>query len=556
MATSRRTLVLLLLLSSLQQAQLIARAPLAAQDTVEFVSVAQRIEADGLAATIRRERVAPLFPASVYATHSALTAAGLLEPTAWGRAAQIAAAVPLVLAVIPVFLLARKLAGPDAALVASILFCLLPATSRLGADGISDGLHLCLAAWALWCLIEVFDATAPRACGWALGSGVFVGAALLCRAEVLVLAPWMMLTASLREARTRTMRAFVAYVGLIACFGCGCLTCLVPLVAAGVTEPLEISARLQGRESASTVRPLNERPAGRDPARADELHSFADPIVRDGVVLEFGRKDRSRSIRVLDVGPACLLYGHEFLQACGYITLPLALVGAWSLERKRVAAGPWLVLAAFVVTFLMLLFAAVLMLGYVTSRHFLLPVMALLPAAGLGLVVVTERIQRRFTMPEVGPLVRRLAAVVGVGCLLTTLLPPHHTHAAHRSAADWLRSEADAAALVLDQHGWTALSSGRPTYRFDEAETALTDPRLRYVVVERIDLEARSPRGKSLRAVLGSADQAHLRFADVRGRSAHDVLLFARTPDDAHALRLAAQPDAPSFARRNPSHAR
>jgi 4-amino-4-deoxy-L-arabinose transferase-like glycosyltransferase len=551
-----RTLGLLLLLSSLQQVQFIARAPLAAQDAVEFVSVAQRIEADGLAATIRRERVAPLFPTIVYATHSVLTAAGVLDPTAWGRAAQIAAAVPLVFALIPVFLLARKLAGPDAALVASLLFCLLPATSRLGADGISDSLHLSLAAWALWCLVEACEATSRNVFAWGLAAGGFVGAALLCRAEVLLLAPLIMLVASIRVPRPRTTRAFVAYVSLLACFACGCLTCLVPLVAAGVTESVEIYDRVRGGAPASTVRPLNENPSDRDPARADELQSFADPIVKGGVVLEFGRKDRSRSSRVLDVDAACLLFAHEFLQACGYITLPLALVGAWSLDRKR-AVGPWLLLAFVVATFLVTLFCAVLILGYVTSRHFLLPVMALLPAAGLGLVVVARWIQRRFALPDAGPIVRRLGAVVGIGCLLTTLLPPHHTHAAHRSAADWLRSEADATALVLDQHGWTALSSGRPTYRFDEAEAALTDPRLRYVVVERIDLEAASPRGKSLRAVLGSAAQAHVLFADVRGRSAHDVLLFSRTPDDAYALRSTAPPVVSSLtARRNPSHAR
>lgn len=531
--------MLLVLLSSLQQVRLIARAPLAAQDAVEFVSVAQRIEADGLAATIRREQVAPLFPATVCATHAVLESVGLIDSAAWGRAAQIAAAVPLVLAVVPVFLLARRLAGPEAALIASLLFCLLPATSRLGADGISDALHLCLAAWALWGLIEACAATDRQACVWALLSGACVGAALLCRVEVLVLAPSVLLAASLRVPRPRTSHALVAFVGLIGCFGCGCLTGLIPLVAAGVTEPAEIAARLQGGRPASTVRPLNESPADRDSARADELHSFAEPIVRDGVVLEFGRKDPARSIRVTDAAAACRLYAHEFLQACGYITLPLAAIGLWSLGRRGITSGPWLLVASFVATFLALLFGAVLMLGYVTSRHFFLPMIALLPAAGLGLMVVAAWICDRFAARNAalpvgaGTIARRLAAAVAVGCVVATLLPPHHTHAAHRHAADWLRSSSAADDLVLDQHGWTALSSGRPTYRFDEAETALVDPRLRYVVVERIDLEARSPRGKSLRAVLGSAAEAEFCFADVRGRSEHDVLVFHRAPGDA-----------------------
>lgn len=541
MFSLRRTLVLLLLLSSLQQVRLIARAPLAAQDAVEFVSVAQRIEADGLAATIRRERVSPLFPATVYATHAVLHDAGLLDSAAWGRAAQIAAAVPLVLAVIPLFLLARRLAGPEAALIASLLLCLLPATSRLGADGISDALHLCLAAWALWGLIEACEATERRAVGWALFAGGFVGAALLCRVEVLVLAPFMLLVASLRVPRPRTLRAFVAYVGLIVCFGLGLSTAIVPLVAAGVTAPREIAERLQGGRPAATDRPLNGDGVIRADARADA------PLSHLGTMLEFGRKDPTRSIRVTDVASACRLYAHEFLQACGYVTLPLALVGLWSLG-KRTLSGPWLPAASFAATFLAILFCAVLVLGYVTSRHFLLPVMALLPAAGLGVSVVAAWICNRLAARsaaapiDAGTITRRLAGTIAVGCLATTLLPPHHTHAAHRYAADWLRSSSAADALVLDQHGWTALSSGRPTYRFDEAETALTDPRLRYVVVERIDLEANSPRGQSLRAVLGSAEDSYLQFADVRGRSAHDVLVFHRERGDPWLFTMTCRP--------------
>lgn len=563
MKSARFVLPLLMLLCAAQQARLIAQAPLAAQDAVEFVAVAQRIQADGLAATIRGERVAPLFPYSIYLTHTSLTSFGLLDEHAWGRAAQIAAAISAILAVVPIFLLARRLVGPDGAWIAGLLYCFLPAASRLGADGISDAPHLCLAAFAMWSFIEACQAferpemELRRALAWSLAAGGFAGAALLCRAEVVMFVPAVALIGALGLSPPRRTRTILLSTGVAGCFAVGLTTSLVPYVACGVLEPMEIFDRLQGGSSASTDRPLNAAVAERDLAHNGGDAASPDQIVRNGVILEFGRKDRSRSSRTLEVGAASRLYLHEFLQACGYVVLPLALVGAWSL-RTRLGSRPWLFLGFFGFHHLFFVLVWLLLWGYVTSRHFLLPVVALLPAAGAGVVVIAERLRSRFAAHRPTTRLRQgLTAALVVGCFCATLQPPHHTHAAHRHAADWLRSQADAEGFVLDQQGWTALSTGRPTYRFDEAETALTDPRVRYVLVERIDLEAASPRAKSLRAVLGSADRAAQCFADVRGRALHDVLLFARTPDDALALRNSVSAHFDSLAaRRNPSHAR
>lgn len=561
---SARTLILLLtLLCAAQQARLIAQAPLAAQDAVEFVAVAQRIQAEGLAPTIRSEPVAPLFPYSVYLTHTALTSLRLLDAAAWGRAAQIAAAVSAILAVVPIFLFARRLAGRDAALVAGILYCLLPATSRLGADGTSDALHLCLAAFALWSFCEAcqvferLETKLRRALAWSFTAGTFAGAALLCRAEILMFLPAVALIGLFGLSRPRRPRPLLSSYVLASCFALGFSASIVPYVAAGVFAPAEIAERLQGGGSASTDRPLNAPLAAWESEQNVDVRPPGELLVRDGAILEFGRKDRTRSLRTLEVGAASRLYLHEFLQACGYVVSPLALVGLWALGT-RLGSRPWMFLWFFVTFYLVMSCAWVLMVGYVTSRHFLLPVVAMLPAAGLGLMSVAERLRVRFAANRsTTRAVHALTGALAIGCLAATLQPPHHTHAAHRRAADWLRSPAAADGFVLDQQGWTALSTGRPTYRFDEAETALTDPRLRYVLVERIDLEAPSRRGKSLRAVLGSADRATECFADVRGRSRHDVLLFARTPNDAFALRNPSPPqDSPLVARRKSSDAR
>jgi hypothetical protein len=112
--------------------------------------------------------------------------------------------------------------------------------------------------------------------------------------------------------------------------------------------------------------------------------------------------------------------------------------------------------------------------------------------------------------------------------LIVTSHPLHESHVQHRRAADWLHANAEPLTAVLDQQGYTALYTGRTTYRFDAAENAFADSLLAYTLVERADLEADTRRGASLRTVLGGADRAVARFDDERGRREHDVLIFTR----------------------------
>ncbi|MCE9604508.1 MAG: glycosyltransferase family 39 protein [Planctomycetia bacterium] len=541
-------LALLMLLSLAQQWRLIAHAPLPAQDAVEFVGIAQQIQFDGAAATIRSQPVAPLFPLLLYATHAALTGVGLLDDAAWGRAAQVAAALPLLLAVVPVGLLSWRLVGREAGLLAAILFCVLPASSRLGADGISDSLHLCLAAWSLWALVVASERVGRSACAWSLLSGALVGAALLCRAEALVIAGAVALaTVPVLGARWRYSAAFA----------CGCLVCLVPYVASGVTGATEIAERLRGGATASSERPLNRNSVSDDRISSETESAEAAPLYQDEKPLLFGRKDRSRSIRLQNIWAVTLAYCGEFLQAGGYFVLPLAVIGIGALRHRKLHPS-FSLLGLFTAIFCLVAFIFAARQGYIASRHFLLPVLAMLPYASAGLVAIGQQLRTRFFADsDTRGIARGLTTALAGACVLVTLRPLHGTHTAHRRAADWLRSSAAVEGTVLDQHGWTALFTGRPTYRFDAAEKALVDRQLRYVLVDRIDLEAESRRGESLRAVLGSADRADVCFPDARGRCDHDVLLFHRTAQDNDEVRLAS--DHARFrltAHREMSHAR
>jgi hypothetical protein len=593
-------LVLLLAAAAIVQWRYVATAVVPAQDAVDYVSLAQRIDREGLAATIDAEASPPWFPTCVAAVHRGLTTLGMLAEGEWAAAAQIAAAVALVLLVVPVYLTARRLGGQAAATIAGLFVIFLPATARLGADGLGDSWHLLLVGWALLALTRGAEAAAqleaeaprerPRSYRrriplvppipyadyetwlWWWLAGTSIGAALLVRPEAVVVAlgvgavfagdrvrkllraakPW-----SRGAADTRGLMRTSHFLS----FASGCVACLVPYALAGITSPTALYERLRGGAAPTEERPFNDLVAyqsqvavrgSRFTVQGSEVGvRGADLAGADGEPLVFGHKDRSFSTRFAGPAAAAGEFVEEFLQATAYVLPLLAFVGfrmRWRVaphpaDRYRLAA---------VIVFAFVVFAFAWRNGYLSSRHFGLPVVTLLPDSAVGLVglggALGGRVRRLAATHASEPnasaqcalkYVRRakiatavLAMVFVAGCLAASLRPAHHSQLAHRRAADWLRSAAAAPGAVLDQQGWTALYTGRKTYRFDAAETALADPRLAYVVVERRDWEAESPRGRSLRAVLGEAEGAVAVFAADRGRRERDVLIFPKSSID------------------------
>ena len=119
-----------------------------------------------------------------------------------------------------------------------------------------------------------------------------------------------------------------------------------------------------------------------------------------------------------------------------------------------------------------------------------------------------------------------VAGAIGIAAYATVDVPLHGSRIAHRRAAQWLEGEDRHAGAVLDTRGWTMLYSDRPTYRYDEAPTALLDPALAYIVVEQRDLDFDSPRGQTLREVLvrGATRQAVIAGPD--GQPGKSVLVY------------------------------
>jgi hypothetical protein len=496
---SRTTLLILLpAIAALQQGRYVARAVLPAQDAIDVVSVAQRFERDGIATTLRAEAVSPLFPLLVATTHEAGVSFGLIEARNWAGPPQWVAAAALILAVIPIFLTTDRLAGRTAAVTASLFFIFLPSIARLGADGLGDAVHLCLVAWAVWFWLDERRFVA----------GLCIAAALLVRAEAAVV-PIAVVGLSVVRRDWRAAPFCVA-----------ASLCLVPYLAVGITEPMEIAERLRGGAAPTEAVPLN----GGVYWMSEGIY-WGDDHQR---LQSIGRKDRARSSRFVGLAATASEFVDELVQSFGYALLPWVVVGAWA-KRKSSSWGDAdrLLLSAVGLQFVVL-FVVAWRGGYLSTRHFALPVVLTLSYAAIGLNDLCNRIATQFRFEISDLRFQRIAigAFIAV-TLLVTWQPLHESQRPHRLAAAWLDSTDAAPGAVLDQQGFTALYTGRTTYRFEAAAEAFNDALRAYVVVERQDLEADTERGATLRHFLGKVENAVARFPADDGKSRREVLIYA-----------------------------
>ncbi|MGE3819107.1 MAG: hypothetical protein AB7I30_06690, partial [Isosphaeraceae bacterium] len=83
---------------------------------------------------------------------------------------------------------------------------------------------------------------------------------------------------------------------------------------------------------------------------------------------------------------------------------------------------------------------------------------------------------------------------------------------------------------VLDTRGWATFVSETPSYDYWHVRQALTDSRLSYVVVGEDEFQAGSPRGATLRALLGHAGTLVASFPSREGGEGIGVRLFRFRP--------------------------
>lgn len=485
----------LLLASSVVQTCCLARAVTVAQDGVRLAGMAAQIQREGIQRSIARGSDPPLFPLFVLVARHAVDRVLPDTPRRWALAVQGAAAIAVIGSVLPVYALARILFGATAALFTGLTWCVLPEVCRLGADGLADSTQLALFATAAWCAAKFFAGADSRERSsqcrpwWMLAAGAACGTAMLARSESVLLLPAIFLAVAACRLLTRRQQ----------CFAAGALAAGVSLVwgpylwLADVRSAPAVWNRVVGHYDGV---PAAGGFLGHVTAAGPAAPNLTDAHLpaAGGQALSFPHKDPSRSSRRPGVWKACGELARELAQAWCYWIGGLAIAGGW-MARKQIPR--WFRWQAGTFTGLMLAAAWLTSArwGYLSTRHLLL-----LTPLGLGLAGVA--LAAAATSRRWGVWGRAAALVCLAGCLPAALSVRHASRAAHRGAADWLSTHAAPCDRVLDTRGWTAMYSGRDTYRFTAARAALLDARLAYVVVEREELRRSSQRAQSLRWTL------------------------------------------------------
>ena len=524
-------------MTCLVQVWTIGRAVVPAQDCVRYLVVAQAIERDGLFSTLRSQPEQPLFPAMAWLAHRLLTGAGCIAPSNWAICLQLAAALPLVLAVVPVHALFCRLHGDQAAVIGTLMYCLLGGIARLAADGLSDSTHLCLFCLALWAAAHYFPALIaacpPESEGfgsplWLFLCSGFTGLALTARSEALVLPLAVPATLALLQGFSGSRRPWSAVAQAAGAYVLGLAAVLAPYLAlSDAATPTTALARLTGRRGALEAAPLNHFEPGIEPT-ALEPHWNLPGTGR----LVFGKKDFSMSTRFHGFAAAAAKLMRELAQTLHYWIGALALVGLWTARRRKAAP-----LDRFMQCVCATLIAAALgvasQAGYLSSRHVLLFVVLGVGWAGVGTLAIGNWLRRAWNRQLERTLGRAMTPVVAcmaiVACGADCWSPLHTSRTAHRDAARWLSEHAGQSDAVLDSRGWTALYTGRKTYRYEAAQAAFTDPALSYVVVEQAELESLSRRSETLRLLMAQAGEEVVRLA--AGSEKHGVVIHRWRPE-------------------------
>ncbi|MEX0713151.1 MAG: hypothetical protein WD278_12420, partial [Pirellulales bacterium] len=372
---------------------------------------------------------------------------------------------------------------------------------------------------------------------WLASMGAFSGIALLARAEAIVLPLAAAATLGLAQLLPAWRQRWSKFAGGGAALAAGMALVLVPYLALSPARDVDsIVARLLGRQGADESAPLNLPPGAVLATGADQPRWQLEGTGQ----LTFGRKDTAASGRFHGYGAAAAELARELVEALDYWVAALAAWGLWTCRRLPVRPADWFVqLAALGIVAAVLKVAATG--GYLSERHLLVPITLSLAWAGVGAVKLA-RLASRNGFGAVPSLGRRLAtfqpalvqcsmpAALGLLCWVSGPDALHASRSGHLQAARWLAAQTRPDDVVLDSRGWTALYTGRTTYRYDAAQAAYSHPRLAYIVVERAELESPSRRGETLRLLMEQAGQPVARFSPPAGRPTQQVLVYRWHP--------------------------
>jgi hypothetical protein len=464
----------------------IARTLLPAQDGLKFIRVARQFQSQPWDDVVRGSDQHPLYSA-LFAVAEPLVARFLGHgPTTWRIAAQLVSAMASLATLIPLFGLARALFGERAALLTALVYALMPIPGEIGRDTLSDSLFLLFFVTTLR-LGEVALRTGCRS-AW-IGTGLASGVGYLVRPEILVVPVAVSLTALLPR--------------------------LAPVGSAVRTIFEKLSLRIGG-SLGSSQRAIRNAPTllpkGLDDRRFD-----------------FSPKEESREARLVgSLRRTTLRLAQQWAEGLGWIVLPLF---GWGLIQSRTIEGSRVgrrLVGVYVILFSAVVIRHATSLGYLSGRHALTLVVATVPWVGAGIWAWTRNWAAR---RRLGPKVTRLVAITALTALISLgvtvqVKGMHPSRWGHWAAGQWLIANATPDQSVLDTRGWAMFVRGGRGYDYWHVGQALTDSSLAYIVVGTDELEARSRRAATLRAMLAYAGTPVAEFPEREGDESVGVRIY------------------------------
>ncbi len=495
----RRFLLAVVLLAAVLHGISIARSLLPAQDGLKFIRIARQFQNAPWPDVVRDTDQHPLYPALIAAVEPLFARFAGPGPDTWRIAAQSVAALASLLLLFPLFGITRTVFDDRIACIAVAIYALLPVPAEVGHDTLSDSLGLLS---VLLCLR--WGADALRTGDWrpALAAGLVGGVGYLARPEVILAPAALGLAWVYVRMRSWDFRALVA-AGALPAMGLSALVFVggYALIKGQVTEKLALRHAASLGSQRVMIRTVPQLlPRGLNDAGLD----FSPKEESDRTVI----RHPLRAVRWI----VCEWWDE--------LCWGFAIMAIWGLVRQRFivklcrdrdpgdrGGSERLVLAVFGGVFVVALLRHTAELGYLSGRHLLPLVLISVPWAAAGTFVCLRGLGVKL------PWSRRTAwatCVLASGLITVTLVvyqlrPSHPTRWGHWASGRWLAEHAGPSDLVLDTRGWARFIANAPGYDYWHVRQALTDSHLAYVVVGDEELEAKSPRARTLNALLAYA---------------------------------------------------
>jgi len=405
-----RNLAVLLTVAVAVGIVVLARTALISRDGVNYILYAQHLARAPLATIsdpppdVAPTSYTPGYPFLILCAHTVGRWFGAGESAAgWALSAQIVALLCRVVAVVPLYLIGKRIVGPRMSFWGMVILSALPYPARFGGDALRDwpGLLALATGFALLC-----RAARTGRWPWFGAAGIVAGLGYavrpVCGQLVVYAAGW----AAWRIARPIGEQAKPARV----------LTCLAVLV---VGFALTAGPVMVAMGEALPIRTHTVQAA--TPTEATQLAGLMPHELLDGLW------------RLLNKTAETLMY----------YFIPGFLVGLGALRRHVGAGEDKRLFVMFLVGNVVIVLLRYCLFGYMLSERYILPMIALAaPLIPLGVSVMAGpilRMLRREATDKARRIVFVVLIVVGVGICMAKLLGPVRADKAHYvTAGRWL----------------------------------------------------------------------------------------------------------------------